>query len=128
MRQLNVQQQNCATEEGIRRSATYWRNHKLPRALVDAASSRGIDCNSAVILKLEVNFPGMPGLFGTLVTVEGRFVDFEIETDENNCRVEIIDVWRDSTDEQDSSLCNPGTGVGTGALALKVLREVNADA
>jgi hypothetical protein len=128
MRQLNVQQQNSATEEGIRRNATYWRTQQLPRALLEAASSRSVDCNSAIMLKLEIDFPGMPRLFGTLVTAEGRFVDFEIETDNNHSQVEVIEVWRDSTDEQDFSMHNPGTGVGAGALALKVLREVNADA
>ncbi|PND36225.1 hypothetical protein C1O66_21175 [Paucibacter aquatile] len=128
MRQLSVQQQNLATEEGIRREVTYWRTHPLPRALVEVASARGVDCKSAIMLKLEIDFPGMPRLFGTLVTAEGKFVDFEIETDESHSQVEDVAVWMDSTDEQDFGLHNRGTGVGAGALALKVLREINADA
>lgn len=128
MRQLSVQQQNSTTEEGIRRSALYWRSLQLPKALVEVATVRGVDCESAMMLNLEVDFPGMPRLFGTLVTVEGRFFYFEIETDKSHSQVEGVEVWRDSTDEQDFGLHNPGTGVGAGALALKVLREVNADA
>lgn len=127
MRQLNVQQQNLVTEDGIRRSAVYWRMHQLPVALLAVASARGVDCNSAIVLRLEVDFPGMPRLFGVLVTAEGRFVEFEIETDKGHSRVEAVEVWRDSTDEQDFGLHNRGTGVGAGALALKVLRELNAD-
>ena len=109
MKQLSVQKQNFATEEGIRREVAYWRTHPLPRAL-------------------EVDFPGMPRLFGTLVTAEGRFVDFEIETDKSHSQVEDVAVWMDSTDKQDFGLHNRGTGVGAGALALTVLREINADA
>lgn len=127
MRQLNVQQQIFATEEGILREVVYWRTHPLPKALVEVASVRGVDCKSAIMLKLEIDFPGMPRLFGTLVTAEGRFVDFEIETDKSHSQVEDVAVWMDSTDEQDFGLHNRGTGIGAGALAMKVLREVNAD-
>jgi len=80
------------------------------------------------MLKLEIDFPGMPRLFGTLVTAEGKFVDFEIGTDTSHSQVEEVVVWMDSTDEQDFGLHNRGTGVGAGALALKVLREINAAA
>lgn len=128
MRQLSVQQQNASTEASIRRVVAYWRTHPLPQALVEAASVRGVDCKSAIMLKLEIDFPGMPRLLGTLVTAEGRFVDFEIETDKSHSQVEEIAVWMDSTDEQGFGLHNRGTGVGAGALALKVLREINADA
>lgn len=128
MRQLSVQQQNFAIEEGIRREVAYWRCHPLPKALVEVASVRGVDCKSAIMLKLEIDFPGMPRLFGTLVTAEGRFVDFEIETDKSHSQVEDIAAWMDSTDEQDFGLHNRGSGIGAGVLALKVLREINADA
>lgn len=128
MRQLSVQQQNSSTEVGIRRVVAYWRTHTLPQALVEVASVRGVDCKSAIMLKLEIDFPGMPRLFGTLVTAEGKFVDFEIGTDTSHSQVEEVVVWMDSTDEQDFGLHNRGTGVGAGALALKVLREINAAA
>lgn len=128
MRQLSVQQQNSTTEECIRRSALYWRGRQLPLALIEVASMRGVDCKSAILLKLEIDFPSMPNLFGTLVTAEGKFFDFEIETDKTHSKAERVEAWSDSTGEQDFGLHNPGTGVGAGALALKVLREVNADA
>jgi hypothetical protein len=128
MQQLSVQQQNLATEEGIRRSAHYWRSHLLPKALTEAGSMHGVDFSSAILLKLEIDFPGMPSLFGTVVTAEGRFIEFEIETDGNHSQVQSVEAWRDSTAEQNFGVHNPGTGVGAGALALKVLREVNTDA
>lgn len=127
MRQLSVQQQNLVTEERIRRSALYWRNHLLPKALVEAGSMRGVDFGSAILLKLEIDFPGMPSLFGALVTAEGRFIEFEIETDGSHSQVQSVEAWRDSTAEQNFGLHNPGIGVGAGALALKVLRDINAD-
>lgn len=128
MRQQNVQQQNVATAREIRRRASYWRNVALPPALKEAATAHGIDCEKAIFLKLEVDFPGMPRLFGTLLTSNERFIDFEIETDESHSRIEHIETWQDTTDAQNTSTHNPGFGVGIGALAIQVLREINRGA
>lgn len=125
MRQQNVQQHQGA-EEAIRRTVTYWRQHALPKALVDCAAARDVDCGKSIVLKLEIDFPGMPRLFGLLLTSGRRFIVFEIDSDENHLFAEKVDVWRDVTVEQNLSLHNAGTGAGFGALALKVLNEIEA--
>ena len=100
----------------------------MPSALIEVASSRGVDCSKAIVLKLEIDFPGMPRLFGMLLTKSERFIEFEIETDESHSLVELVESWRDVTEGQNLGEHNRGIGVGQGALAIKVLREVNADA
>jgi hypothetical protein len=128
MRKLSVQQQNMAAEDAIRRHAKYWRDATVPPALLEAASLNGVHCARSIFLKLEVDFPGMPRLFGMLLTNSGRFIEFEIETDESHSRIELVEAWCDVTEKQNLNVQNRGTGIGTGALALKVLHELNASA
>jgi hypothetical protein len=128
MRQQNVQQQNQSSKETIRRTAVHWRQHPLPKALLDYAASQGVDCGRSIFLKLEIDFPGMPRLFGELLTPEETFISFEIDTDKDHVLVELVDEWRDVTSEQNLSFNNAGIGIGYGALAVQVLREINAGA
>lgn len=124
-RQQNVQQQNAVEEAFIRASAAGWRAAKWPGALLSVATGRGIDCSRAIVVDLDIDYPGMPRLFGLLLTVDETFIRFEIETDPSHDHVEGIEAWTDVTEEQDRSLHNRGTGWGRGALALKVLRHLN---
>jgi hypothetical protein len=128
MRQQSVQQQNAVAQNSLRVHAKYWRNTPLPPALIEAASARGVDCATAIFLKLEIDFPGMPRLFGVMLTSSERFIRFEIETDEMHSSVELVEVWRDVTENQNINVRNRGIGVGAGASAIEVLRELNADA
>jgi hypothetical protein len=125
-RQLNVQEQNAIVEHKIRTTSLYWRKNGLPQALVIAGRVRGIDWGKSIILKLEIDFPGMPRLFGLLLSQNGRFVTFEVETDEQHQLPVDIEAWDDVTDEQNMKEHNLGIGAGYGALALKVLRELDA--
>jgi hypothetical protein len=127
MRQQNVQQQNQSAKEAIRRSALYWRQHSPPKALLDYAASQGIDCGRAIFLRLDVDFPGMPRLVGTLLTPEEKFISFEIDTDKDHVSVEIVEEWQDVSSEQNLNLSNAGIGAGYGALAVQVLHEINGD-
>lgn len=127
MKQRNVQQQNLVVEEAIRRSANYWRTKQLPPALVAVAADRGVDCATSIFLDLDIDYPGMPSLSGLLLTDAGRFIEFEIDTDASHTKVESVDLWDDVTDQQNLSSHNRGTGVGRGALAIKVLHELNSD-
>lgn len=124
MKQKNVQQQNQATEDMIRLSVSYWRLNPLPAALVSCATSRNVDCKNAIILDLGIDEPGSPELVGTLLTSEGRFIQFEIETDRDHVLIHSVLRWRDITGQQNMSTRNPGIGAGYGALALKILHEL----
>jgi len=128
MRQQSVQQQNAAAQEALRIHAKYWRRTPLPSALIEAAAARGVNCATAIFLKLEIDFPGMPRLFGVMLTSSERFIRFEIETDEQHSSVELVEVWCDVTENQNLNINNRGIGAGAGALAIEVLRELNADA
>ncbi|AKJ30142.1 hypothetical protein AAW51_3451 [Caldimonas brevitalea] len=77
---------------------------------------------------MEIDFPGMPRLFGLLLTAGGRFIEFEIDTNPTHDRIESVELWKDVTGEQNLSQHNRGTGWGRAALALKVLGELNAAA
>ena len=125
-RQLNVRQQNERTETGIRQSATYWRKVGVPEALRAYGSSQGVQWEQSIVIDLEIDFPGMPRLFGTLLTQDEKFIQFEIDTDSSHCAVLLVEKWCDITDRQDMIGHNRGTGIGSGLLAIKVLKELNA--
>jgi hypothetical protein len=122
-RQLNVQQQNARTLQSLRSTAEHWRTHPVPEALLLAARQRGVDLSSAIVVDLEIDFPGMPSLFGVLLTKEERFVKFEIDTEQSEPEVY---EWRDITASQNLSEHNRGIGVGDGALAIQVLHALDA--
>lgn len=125
-KQRNVQRQNKLTETGIRSSASHWRSNEWPNALLHVAERSGVDCSSAIVVDLDIDFPGMPRLFGLLLTANKRFIRFEIDTDPSHDRIESIEAWEDVTHLQNLSRHNRGFGWGQGALALKVLDELNS--
>ncbi|MCW7540956.1 hypothetical protein OOT46_24345 [Aquabacterium sp. A7-Y] len=63
---------------------------------------------------------------GLLLTQDERFIAFEIDTDEAHHIVKSVQMWTDVTHEQNCSEHNRGIGAGHGALAIRVLRELNA--
>jgi hypothetical protein len=118
-RQLNVQQQNALEEQQLRSTAMYWRENGIPEALRKCGQERGVNWNRSVIVDLETEFPGIPSLFGVVLTQDKRFIRFEVETN----GAEEVQEWSDITSKQNLNEHNRGTGVGNGALALKILRE-----
>ena len=98
------------------------KEHGVPEALSLVGSAQGIDWNRSIVVHLEVDFPGMPELFGTLVTQDQRFIAFEIASSD---RIQ-VERWEDVTAAQDFNHHNRGTGLGWGALVLKVFQEMNA--
>lgn len=80
-RQLNVQEQIAAIAHSIAKTATFWRDHDIPASLARYAESQGISCSETIILEMGIDFPGMPRLFGLLLTQN------EIDTDSTHCEV-----------------------------------------
>lgn len=126
-RQLNVQEQNALAEHRIYLTARYWRENKLPRALFEYGKKQNLSWSQSIILQLEIDFPGMPSLIGTVLTDKGRFIDFELDTDETYEEVNSVDLWEDITDLQNFSTHNKGKGVGYGALALSVQSKLRSE-
>ncbi|MDP4572944.1 hypothetical protein Q8O96_28110 [Pseudomonas sp. LPH60] len=123
-RQLNVQEQNTLRAYELECTARSWRDEGVPQALLDYAESQAVDWSSTIVLKLDIDFPGMPSLFGLLLTQDERFIDFEIETDPTHRQVEAVECWNDITATLNHSTCNRGTGKGFAAIALQVRREL----
>jgi len=126
LRQKNVQQQNANDAKSIQREAVYWRQRGAPVALQRVGESRGIDWSRAIILRLELDFPGMPALWGELLTQDGRFVAFEIDSDSTHKEVLAVDRWEDVTAEENLGVHNRGIGKGHGAIALETQHELAA--
>ncbi|HRH41761.1 MAG TPA: hypothetical protein PKY82_08970 [Pyrinomonadaceae bacterium] len=123
-RQKNVQQQNAVTKESIRREAEFYKTNGIPEALRLYGETQGVDWNRSIILNLEIDFPGMPSLWGMFLTQQKEFIEFEIETDEQHSKIIEIETWKNVTNEQNFSYHNQGIGVGFGALALEVWQEL----
>lgn len=125
-RQLNVQQQNALVEDSIRREAKHWRQNPIPEALKVSGLERGVQWERSIVIDLDIDFPGMPRLFGLLLTQDERFIDFAIDSDAAHKVVESVETWRDVTEAQNTDLRNRGIGAGRGAIALEVLRTLNS--
>ncbi|MFS1286446.1 hypothetical protein ACLRDI_01905 [Pseudomonas piscis] len=123
-RQLSVQEQNALDAHWIESTARAWQEGNLPLALSDYAATRGVDWSSSIVIKLEVDFPGMPSLFGTLLTQDEGFIDFAIETGPGHRQVESVERWEDVTANWNLALRNRGRGKGRGAIARQVRRRV----
>jgi len=121
-RQSNVQQQNAYVERSLHAEASYWRRHGVPPILARVGVERGVQWERSIVIKLGIDFPGMPSIFGELVTHDHRFIAFEIDT---TGEVQ-VEQWEDVTGVQNFNEHNRGIGVGRGALALRVLCELNA--
>ncbi|WP_018606354.1 hypothetical protein [Uliginosibacterium gangwonense] len=124
-RRKNVQEQNALVEDRVRQTAMHWRSNPLPGALKRLGLERGIDWDRAVILQLGLDHPGEPSIFGVLLDRSGTFISFEMDTDVDHVTLIELYEWKDISLEQNISLRNKGFGVGFGALALKVLHELN---
>lgn len=123
-RQRNVAEQNALLEARLLAEASFWREKDLPVALYEYGRANGIRWDAAIVLRLELNFPGMPEIWGELITDTERFIAFELETDETHQILRRVEAWRDITDEQNFVEHNPGFGKGFGAIAMRVHREL----
>lgn len=123
-RQLNVQEQNALVAHRLMVTAKAWLARGIPPALKNYGELKGIRWSETVVLDLEVDFPGMPSLYGLLPTHAERFIEFEIDTDDTHRHVESVSQWEDVFANQDYATHKRGTGKGFAAIALQVRREL----
>lgn len=123
-RQLNVQEQNALVAHRLMVTAKAWLARGIPLALKKYGESEGIRWSEAIVLDLEVDFPGMPSLYGLLLTHAERFIAFEIDTDDTHRYVKSVSQWEDVSANQDYAPHKRGTGKGFAAIALQVRREL----
>lgn len=123
-RQLNVQEQIAVVANEIAITARFWRDRGIPISLAEYAKRQGICWSKTIILELHVDFPGMPRLFGLLLTQTERFIAFELDTDITHRELETVDRWEDVTAQQDYSVSKKGIKKGYAAIALEVKRTL----
>ncbi|MGK5080836.1 hypothetical protein [Janthinobacterium sp. HLX7-2] len=127
-KQLCVQQQNALTLAAIRQAATWWRARPLPDALRQCAASHGVALGTAIMLDLQLAFPGKPAVYGKLLSADGHFIHFEMDVDEDLRALPGSVAWVDISAGYDLAQHRRGTGVGHGLLCKKVLQEMNGAA
>ncbi|WPN61861.1 hypothetical protein QMK47_20280 [Pseudomonas sp. P9_35] len=125
-RQLNVQEQNTITAHEIAMTASVWRDREIPACLAEYAEEQGVVWSDTIVLELEIDFPGMPRLFGLLLTQSERFIAFEIDTDIAHRKLQTVERWEDISAHQDYSVSKRGVRKGFAAIALDVRRQLIA--
>ncbi|MEO0683595.1 MAG: hypothetical protein AAFY76_00760 [Cyanobacteria bacterium J06649_11] len=120
----NVQEQNELTKIGIKATASYWRLNELPKYLREVIESKGIDMTTSIVLEYEHNYPGTFSDFGLLLTVEKRFISFDVDYDDH---VALVVSWEDVSHEYKISNNEKGFKKTYGYLACEVLEEMNSN-
>ena len=123
-RQLNVQEQIAIVASEIALTASFWRDRGVPVSLANYAERQGVCWSKTIILKLDIDFPGMPRLFGLLLTQNEKFIAFELDTDITHRELETVERWEDVSAQQDYSVAKKGIKKGYAAIALEVRREL----
>jgi hypothetical protein len=123
-RQLSVQEQIAVVASEIALTASFWRDRGVPVSLANYAERQGVCWSKTIILKLDIDFPGMPRLFGLLLTQNEKFIAFELDTDITHRELETVERWEDVSAQQDYSVAKKGIMKGYAAIALEVRREL----
>lgn len=123
-RQLSVQEQIAIVASEIALTASFWRDRGVPVSLANYAERQGVCWSKTIILKLDIDFPGMPRLFGLLLTQNEKFIAFELDTDITHRELETVERWEDVSAQQDYSVAKKGIKKGYAAIALEVRREL----
>ncbi|NHQ92436.1 hypothetical protein [Janthinobacterium lividum] len=124
-KQYSVQQQNALTLAAIKQTAAWWRARPLPDALRDCAASHGVALGAALMLDLRLAFPGMPAVYGRLLSAEGHFIHSEMDLDDDLRPLPGSVQWHDISAAYLRAEHRRGTGVAYGVLCQEVLQEMN---
>lgn len=127
-RKLNVPQQVAITKAAIRRAATWYRSNPVPLPVRQLFDQHGLNIANGIFVELSDREHELDCSFGTFVTEEGRFIDFDIDVTQANDAIVAINEFRDVTHTLDICGRKPGVGATKPFLALEVLRELNSDA
>ncbi len=123
-RQLNVQQQNSLTIEGILRAAEWARSSDRHIEWLGAALRANGEASTSGLLVAARTLPDQGGgdwIHGTWLTSERRFWEFEAVVPRRNGEPVEIERLEDVTDSIEVSRHVPGTGKSFGYMALEVL-------
>lgn len=98
----------------------------LPDALRQCAANHGVALGTALMLDLQLAYPGMPAVYGKLLSADGHFIHFEMDLDDDLRPLPGSVAWDDISASYDLGRAHKrGTGMGYGLLCKKVLQELN---
>lgn len=124
-KQYSVQQQDAQTLAAIKQTAAWWRARPLPDALRLCAASHGVALGTSIMLDLRLAYPGMPAVYGKLLSADGHFIHFQMDLDDDLRPLPGSVAWDDISARYDPAARKSGTGVGYGLLCKKVLQDMN---
>lgn len=127
--QRNVHQQNELQFQALLATAIAVRSEGVPHFVAAFLRERGIEPSKCAFVEVERNgfmLGLLNGFRALLVTPEQQFFEIELEANASSTEVVHVHAFTNVTGHQNVSLHNPGTGKGTGALALAVLQTLNA--
>ena len=124
-KQYSVQQQNAQTLAAIKQTAAWWRARPLPDALRLCAASHGVALGTSIMLDLRLAYPGMPAVYGKLLSADGHFIHFQMDLDDDLRPLPGSVAWDDISARYDPAARKRGTGVSYGLLCKKVLQDMN---
>lgn len=131
-RQKNVQEQALLLREGLQLTAEYYRKQpdKVPRVLLQHPQAQGIDWSRTIVVDLHIEQYGGHGVSGLLLTQDCRFIEFDLDTNEDCSELDAEgrNHWHDVTEQTSTSRQHRGTGVSDGAWALEIQRQLNGEA
>ena len=87
--------------------------------LLECLLHQRVEIRSSVLMRFD-DYPCC-GWFGTLLTKNKRFLEFEIHIENEK---PVVERWEDVTDVQNLNGRNVGIGAGEGFLALQVLADL----
>ena len=126
--QRNVQQQTEIVIAAMLRTARQARENGLPAGAEHFLLAPGIDPRNCALVFLESHgfMLGLDyGFEAFIVTPKHEIFDVELELTASQELLQVIS-FDDVTHKQNFSKQNRGTGWGWGAMALEVLRQMNA--
>ncbi|MGK5047949.1 hypothetical protein ACQ4WP_18930 [Janthinobacterium sp. GB4P2] len=122
-KQYSVRQQNALTLAAIKQTAARWRARLLPDALRQCAASHGVALGTALMLELQLACPGMPAVYGKLLSADGHFIHFEMELDDDLRPLPGSVRWQDISAAYDQAEHRRGRGAAYGLLCKKVCKK-----
>lgn len=129
-RQLNVQQQNTLTRQGIVEAASYFAGHRPEMAWLEAVlRAHGLGPDAGMLAGLYMN-PEQDGHWCSCVwlTRERRFWEILVVLDYRTGELVEVEEFSDVTASTPVVQHTPGTGASFGWLAVQVLDEVRGRA
>jgi hypothetical protein len=127
MRNPNVQQQNAASKDQIRKLSNSFRADRLGYAwLIVALQQASLLVEQGILVQLD-QVPEQEGMLfkGCWLTTQKHFFSFDVMVPRRDEEVISVELWEDVTERVLINSHLPGRGKSFGQLAVEVLEEIS---